>query len=47
MHEQMAVPTFYQQSGEEIATANARLKKLDAQLSQTYQRWEELEARAD
>ena len=46
LHQQMAEPTFYQQSGGEIASAQARLTDLESQLSQAYQRWEQLEALA-
>jgi ATP-binding cassette subfamily F protein uup len=47
MHQQMAEPDFYQQPGDEIASAQTRLKDLESQLSQAYQRWEELEALAE
>ena len=39
----MATPTFYQQDSAEIAQAVDRLKGLQDELAQAYQRWEELE----
>ena len=39
----MADPAFYQRDSEEIAQAAHRLKQLEAELAQAYQRWEELE----
>jgi ATP-binding cassette subfamily F protein uup len=39
----MALPTFYQQENDKIAQASNRLKELEAELAQAYQRWEELE----
>ncbi len=44
LHEQMAAPTFYQQSGDIIARAQSQLKSLDEQLATAYARWEELES---
>lgn len=43
-HEQMAAPTFYQQSGAKIAEAQAQLKQLEQQLAAHYARYEELDA---
>ena len=37
-------PDFYRQDKDEIARVLEELKKLDAQLEQTYQRWDNLEA---
>jgi len=39
----MALPTFYQQDSAQIAQASNRLKELENELAQAYQRWEELE----
>jgi ATP-binding cassette subfamily F protein uup len=39
----MADPAFYQQEGDEITRAAARLKELDEELKLAYERWEELE----
>ena len=39
----MADPAFYQRGSAEISRDAARLKELEEQLSQAYQRWEELE----
>jgi ATP-binding cassette subfamily F protein uup len=40
----MASPTFYQQDGAEIAAARSQLEKLEQELAECFQRWEELEA---
>ena len=45
LHEQMAQPAFFQQSGDEIAKAQGQLVELDAELARTYERWEALEAK--
>jgi ATP-binding cassette subfamily F protein uup len=47
LHAEMASPEFYQQPGENIAAEQARLKRLEAELSVVYQRWEELEQLAE
>src|SRR5271157_2765415 len=39
----MADPSFYQQDSSEIARAANRLKELEEELAQAFQRWEELE----
>jgi ATP-binding cassette subfamily F protein uup len=44
LHEQMAQPAFYQQSGELIAGTQAQLNSLDEQLAAAFSRWEELES---
>ncbi len=41
----MAAPAFYQQAPAEIATTIQRLHDLQEQVTQAYQRWEELEQR--
>ena len=46
VHETMADPLFYQQPPAAIVEANAKLKSLEAELSELYGRWEELEERA-
>jgi ATP-binding cassette subfamily F protein uup len=45
LHAAMAEPGFYQQDSTTIATAVAKLEKLDQQLAQLFARWEELENR--
>jgi ATP-binding cassette subfamily F protein uup len=45
-HESMAQPDFYQQPGEVIASAQAKLTELQSNLDQMYARWEELESLA-
>ena len=45
LHAAMAEPGFYQQDSTTIATAVAKLEKLDQQLAQLFARWEELEKR--
>ncbi|MBL9084208.1 MAG: hypothetical protein JNL96_20175, partial [Planctomycetaceae bacterium] len=42
LHEEMAAPEFYQQSGDKIATAKARLQSLEDKLAADFTRWEEL-----
>jgi ATP-binding cassette subfamily F protein uup len=44
LHEQMAAPDFYKQGGEKIATAQAKLKELEAEFEQKFERWHLLEA---
>lgn len=44
MHTALADPKFYQQSGDKIATEQAKLKALDESLAAAYARWEVLEA---
>ena len=43
LHDVMAQPQFYQQSREQIAGEQSRLKQLEDELSAAYARWEELE----
>ncbi len=43
LHETLSQPTYYQQPGEQIAADAEKLKMLEAQLAEAYQRWEELE----
>ncbi|MGI9517615.1 MAG: ABC transporter ATP-binding protein, partial [Pirellulaceae bacterium] len=43
IHEVMADPDFYQQSGEAIAEKQSHLKLLERELARNYERWEELE----
>ena len=47
LHELMADPAFYQQDGQAIATTTADLARIEKQLSQALERWEELESLAD
>ena len=46
LHRVMSQPSFYQQPGAQIAAEQARLKELEGQLADCYQRWEELEQHA-
>jgi ATP-binding cassette subfamily F protein uup len=43
LSERMASPSFYQQPAAAIASANARLAVIAAELERSYSRWEELE----
>jgi ATP-binding cassette subfamily F protein uup len=43
LHEKMAAPDFYQQSGDYIAKETAQLQELETKLAATYVRWEELD----
>ena len=45
LHQSMAAPEFYKQSGRQIAAEQARLAELETQVSAAFRRWEELEAR--
>jgi ATP-binding cassette subfamily F protein uup len=47
VHEELADPEFYKRPGDEIATRTARARDLEARLAAAYQRWEELESKAD
>ncbi len=42
---QMAEADFYQQAAEKIATVTDKLKKIENEIENIYQRWEELESR--
>ncbi len=44
LYQALSVPAFYQQSGEMIAQAKARLEHLEQEIAAVYLRWEELEA---
>ncbi len=46
LHTEMADPSFFKQSGSDIAAATARLEELDAQLAKLFAGWEELDARS-
>lgn len=46
LHDAMAAPEFYKQPSDGIARETNQLRQLEEQLSQTYERWEDLEARA-
>lgn len=46
LHAAMAQPDFYRQSGDRIAEEQARLAKLEAELTSAFARWEQLEAEA-
>lgn len=43
IHAKLADPGFYKNAGSEVATLNARLETLEAELLVVYGRWEELE----
>lgn len=43
LHAEMAVPGFYQSSGDRITKAAAELAKIDADLTHCFERWEALE----
>ncbi len=45
LHELMADPAFYQGGGDRIAAVGSELETVMGDLSQTYERWEELEGR--
>jgi len=42
----MGDPAIYQQGGDEVVKATARLEELERELAETYARWETLEAKA-
>ncbi|MEP6172064.1 MAG: ATP-binding cassette domain-containing protein, partial [Rhodopirellula bahusiensis] len=44
IHEEMAAPEFYQSGGDVIATKSDELKAKEAELADSYERWEALEA---
>jgi ATP-binding cassette subfamily F protein uup len=46
LYRSMSDPTWYQKSGPEIAAAKARLKEIEQELDETYQRWEALDMKA-
>ena len=45
LHAAMADPAFFKQDGAQIAETTNRVKQLEAELSDAYARWEELEER--
>ncbi|MGD9127475.1 MAG: ATP-binding cassette domain-containing protein [Planctomycetia bacterium] len=47
IHARMAQPGFYQLPGEQIAEETAQLRQAEADLAETYARWESLEARSE
>ena len=47
LHQAMSRPEFYRQSGERIAGERKRLEALESRLAAAYERWGELEGRAD
>jgi len=46
LYRSMCDPSFYRQTGPEIAGAKARLKAVETELEEAYQRWEVLDAKA-
>ena len=47
LHDVMASPDFFRQSGDRIAAEKKRLQDLEARLAASYERWEELSSRED
>ncbi len=47
LHQQMADPAFYKESGDQVAVVKARLEELENKLEQAYDRWGELEQVGD
>jgi ATP-binding cassette subfamily F protein uup len=47
LHQAMSRPEFYRQSGEQIAGDRKHLEELESRLAAAYERWGELEGRAD
>ena len=46
LYRSMSEPAFYQKSGPEIAAAKARLKEIEQELDEAYQRWDALDMKA-
>ena len=46
MYRLLSDPAIYQQGGDEVVKATARLEELERELAETYARWETLEAKA-
>ncbi len=46
LYQAMSDPAFYQKTGPEIAGAKARLKSIETELDEAFQRWEVLDAKA-
>ncbi len=46
VHQEMAAPDFYKRPPEELVKANARLRSLEKEIADAYQRWELLESMA-
>jgi ATP-binding cassette subfamily F protein uup len=44
LHEKMADPDFYRTAGKQVAETTARVEMLEAELAETYARWEGLDA---
>jgi ATP-binding cassette subfamily F protein uup len=44
LHEKMADPDFYRTAGKQVAETTARMEMLEAELTETYTRWEGLDA---
>ena len=47
LHAKMADPDFYRTAGGQVATTTTRLETIEAELAETYVRWEELAALGD
>ncbi|MGA3115315.1 MAG: ATP-binding cassette domain-containing protein [Syntrophobacteraceae bacterium] len=46
LYRSMSEPTFYRKNGTEIATAKVRLKTIEQELDEAYQRWDVLDMKA-
>jgi ATP-binding cassette subfamily F protein uup len=44
LHDTMADPVFYRESGNKVASTTTRLENVEQELATVYRRWEELEA---
>ncbi|MEK6238642.1 MAG: ABC transporter ATP-binding protein, partial [Planctomycetales bacterium] len=44
MHQAMAAPDFYQRASDQIAADQEKLNEIEANLAETFTRWEELES---
>lgn len=47
LHQQLADPSFYQESGDAVATTTERLNEIETELLEAYEQWEQLEERAN
>ena len=44
LHDLMADPAFYQETGDRVSAAKAELEAVGDELSRIYERWEELDS---
>ena len=47
LHSELADPAFYKQSGEKIAEVQTKLQRLEEELRNAYERWEDLESKSE